>query len=271
MTVSKFKVGDRVYAPFHKYGTIVEIVDTDASYPITVRWDESRYKPGVDLSTFTEDGFLFFGDKRDWTKITVVGKAIPKDEEEEEEMGQIAGVIQHSKVEKSMAEERKFETGDPVWSFFFGSGIVTRVSGLKTATHPVVVKWTDNARFPNTYNYFTIDGHFYYSDDEAKDITPLDVIDLSKDDGVADRMMDALDKKTDDAINPAHYKVKGIPEAHEIINHLMHMEQYEGFLWGNILKYAYRFGLKGDKAETAGKIEWYAKQLKDLEEEGERK
>lgn len=34
---SKFKVGDRVYAPFHKYGTIVEIVDTDASYPITVR------------------------------------------------------------------------------------------------------------------------------------------------------------------------------------------------------------------------------------------
>lgn len=44
---SKFQVGDRVYAPFHKYGTIVEIVDTDASYPITVRWDESRYKPGV--------------------------------------------------------------------------------------------------------------------------------------------------------------------------------------------------------------------------------
>lgn len=43
---SKFQVGDRVYAPFHKYGTIVEIVDTDASYPITVRWDESRYKLG---------------------------------------------------------------------------------------------------------------------------------------------------------------------------------------------------------------------------------
>ena len=168
MTVSKFKVGDRVYAPFHDCGTVTKITN-DETYPIEVKWEVSRYKLGDDISTFTPDGFLFFGDKRDWTKITVVGKAIPKDE----------------------------------------------------------------------------------------------------DDGVADRMMDALDKKTDDAINPAHYKVKGIPEAHEIINHLMHMEQYEGFLWGNILKYAYRFGRKGDKAETAGKIEWYAKQLKDLEERGD--
>lgn len=78
---------------------------------------------------------------------------------------------------------------------------------------------------------------------------------------------DALNKKVEDAVNPSHYKVEGLPEAIDIINHLMHREQYEGFLWGNILKYAYRFGRKGDKAETAGKIAWYANQLKDLEEE----
>lgn len=42
----KFRLGDSVYFPYHGYGTIVEIVDTDASYPITVRWDESRYKLG---------------------------------------------------------------------------------------------------------------------------------------------------------------------------------------------------------------------------------
>lgn len=189
---SKFQVGDRVYAPFRKYGTIVEIVDTDASYPITVRWDESRYKLGGDLSTFTEDGYLFFGDKTENTKITKI---------EGEKMGQISGVIQHSK-----------------------------------------------------------------SDDEAKDITPLDVIDLSKDDGVADRMMDALDKKTDDAINPSHYQVAGIPEAYDIMMHLMKREQLEGFFWGNIIKYAYRYGRKGDKAETAGKIKWYAQKLKELGE-----
>lgn len=85
------------------------------------------------------------------------------------------------------------------------------------------------------------------------------------------------DKKVEDAVNPAHYKVKGLPEAIDIINHLMHRCQLEGFLWGNILKYVYRYGRKGDKAETAGKIEWYAKQLKELceceaeKEEGDKK
>ena len=91
------------------------------------------------------------------------------------------------------------------------------------------------------------------------------------DEGTVERMEDALDKKVEDAINPSHYKVEGLPDAIDIINHLMHREQYEGFLWGNILKYAYRYGRKGDKAETAGKIEWYAKQLKDLAEEVNRK
>lgn len=170
----KFHVGDRVYAPFHKYGTIVEIDDTDASYPITVRWDESRYKIGIDLSTFTEDGYLFFGNKTENTKIT------------------------------------------------------------------------------------KIEGEKMDADDES----------------TIERMEDGLNKKVEDAVNPAHYKVKGLPEAIDIINHLMHREQYEGFLWGNIIKYAYRYGRKGDKADTAGKIAWYATQLRELglcESEGETK
>lgn len=87
------------------------------------------------------------------------------------------------------------------------------------------------------------------------------------DERTVERMEDALQKRTEDAINPSHYKVEGLPEAIDIINHLMHREQYEGFLWGNILKYAYRYGRKGDKAETAGKIAWYATQLKELEEQ----
>lgn len=69
-----------------------------------------------------------------------------------------------------------------------------------------------------------------------------------------------------DAVNPMHYQVAGIPEAIEIMAHLMTKEQMEGFLWGNIIKYAYRYGRKGDKAETAGKIAWYAQKLKELEE-----
>lgn len=67
-----------------------------------------------------------------------------------------------------------------------------------------------------------------------------------------------------DAVNPAHYQVEGIPEAIEIIAHLMTKEQLEGFLWGNIIKYAYRYGRKGDKKEAAGKIKWYAQRLEEL-------
>lgn len=69
-----------------------------------------------------------------------------------------------------------------------------------------------------------------------------------------------------DAVNPMHYQVAGIPEAIDIMASLMTKEQMEGFLWGNIIKYAYRYGRKGDKAETAGKIAWYATKLKELEE-----
>lgn len=85
-------------------------------------------------------------------------------------------------------------------------------------------------------------------------------------DGEVEVRVDALEKIEDSAINPTHYQVEGIPEAIEIMKHLMTKEQLEGFLWGNILKYAYRYGRKGDKAETAGKIAWYANQLKAVEE-----
>mgnify|MGYP002658472712 CR=1 FL=1 len=159
MTVSKFKVGDRVYAPFHDCGIVTKITNDD-TYPIEVTWEVSRYKYGDDISTFTPDGFLFLGSKRDWTRITHVGKALEGDSK------------------------------------------------------------------------------FHVKDEEA-------------------------------AINPAYYQVEGIPEVIEIMQHLMTKEQLEGFLWGNIIKYVYRYGRKGDKKETAGKIEWYARKLKEvLRDEG---
>ena len=83
-------------------------------------------------------------------------------------------------------------------------------------------------------------------------------------DGEVEIRVDALKKVEYTAINPSHYQVAGIPEAIEIMEHLMTKEQLEGFLWGNIVKYAYRYGHKGDKAETAGKIAWYAKRLEEV-------
>lgn len=155
--------------------------------------------------------------------------------------------------EHTKNQRKEFKVGDRVWSYHFGVGIVTRVS-TGNMPYPVVVKWTDNSRSPNTYDYFTKDGRFKYTGDVTKDIIPLEIIGSPEEENVANSMIDALAKK-DDAINSSHYRVKGIPEAIHLMTQLMTKEQFEGLLWGNIIKYAYRYGRKGSKTDTAGKIE----------------
>lgn len=241
----EFKVGDKVRSP--KFGVgVVEGVDvSETTYPILVKWTDGSNNEEV-YTYYTAEGQYYSNRGNAYMDIELL-------EEEPEE-------------EKEMAnEESKFKVGDHVWSFHFGVGIVHTVYGATNTPYPVVVKWTDAARSPNTYDYFTKDGKFDYEGDITKDIIPFEVIGSSEEDDVVDRMMDALAKK-DDAINPSHYRVKGIPEAIHLMMQLMTKEQLEGFCWGNVLKYAYRYGRKGDKKETAGKIEWYAKKLKELKE-----
>ncbi len=163
----------------------------------------------------------------------------------------------------------KFKVGERVWSPHFGGGVVTDTEVY--GNFPIEVKWVSGIR-PN-YGYFTKDGQYDYSGanpDMAiyslEDSECIKLSDLLGDSDVVGRMMDAQHKKTEDAVNPAHYKVEGLPEAIDIMHALMTKEQFEGVLWGNILKYAYRYGRKGDEAETAGKIKWYAQKLKELKE-----
>lgn len=375
----KFKVGDRVYAPFHGYGVVTKIHEDKCVYPIIVTWDDTNVPFMEDVSSFTEDGCLLQYFDNDSTVLKVVDKESTKKEkksmaedkkfkvgdhvwsphfgagivtETEADSGaeypikvewghsgelcpydyftkdgqsdisgcnpdmaiysvepehaakvipnlsneltkkpeEDEGIVEQMEdalnkktedaltlVEKAlpkkdeteegetMKDNTTFEVGDNVWSYHFGVGIVTRVS-TGNMPYPVAVKWTDDARSPNTSDYFTKDGKFDYSGDVTKDIIPLEVIGSSEEEGIANRMIEVLAKK-DDAINPSHYRVKGIPEAIHLMTQLMTKEQLEGFLWGNIIKYSYRYGRKGDKKETAGKIAWYATHLKELEEE----
>lgn len=187
-----------------------------------------------------------------------------------------------------------FDVGDEVYSKKFGEGVVTCIADPLQYEYPVEVHWTGACpRSFNASEYFAKDGKFNHrypqpefdiikKEDEDKMGQIVGSVNHNIQDGVApwgkffegkkDEKMMGLDdkifhdKKVEDAVNPSHYRVEGLPDAIDIINHLMHREQYEGFLWGNILKYAYRYGRKGDKAETAGKIEWYANQLKELAE-----
>ena len=163
----------------------------------------------------------------------------------------------------------KFKVGDRVYAPFAGHGTITGTHGADPV-YPILVKWDEGENdLTEEVSCFTADGEYWNGDHDPESVITVIKKDDNEDEGTVERMMDALNDKAEDAINPSHYKVEGLPEAIDIINHLMNRGQYEGFLWGNILKYAYRYGRKGEKAETAGKIAWYANQLKDLMEEGE--
>lgn len=151
-------------------------------------------------------------------------------------------------LEKKRKQMEKFKVGDKVRSRGFGVGVVDEVLAPEYP-YPITVNWTEGSLSDGTSSSFTLEGHYYSQRSDAeKDIT----------------LLEGEDKTETDAINPAHYRVEGIPEAIEIMQGLMTKEQFEGFLWGNLLKYAYRYGRKGDKKETAGKIEWYANKLKGI-------
>lgn len=170
-----------------------------------------------------------------------------------------------------MKEEIKFRLGDSVYFQYHGYGTII---GLHDdgREYPIEVRWeaSPNGQEVST---FTKNGFLLESLRDCGDNYKLIVVkkdmpaeEEKKDRGASDvgTQIDTLVKiAEDDAINPSHYQVDGIPEAIEIMEHLMTKEQLEGFLWGNILKYAYRYGRKGDKVETAGKIKWYAKKLEE--------
>lgn len=279
LKVGGFQVGDHVISKHFGEGVVTRIVDPlQYEYPVEVHWIGACPRSFDSSEYFTKDGkFNYRYPKPDYDIIK---------KEDEGEMGQIAGVINHNiqndikpwgkyfddkEDEKVSKDKAKFHVGDMVYSNRSGVGKIIKIGANKNLEYPIEVKWCDKkdcATFD--YDFFTLAGTFFSDHwDAEKDIVPVGEVSMEfeeKDDGTIERMEDALNKKVEDAVNPAHYKVKGLPEAIDIMNHLMKRCQLEGYLWGNILKYAYRYGRKGDKAETAGKIEWYARQLKELGE-----
>lgn len=141
MNKSNFKVGDRVYALFHGYGTVIDIQDNHSVYPVVVKWDKSSVHLVEDISTFTEDGYLSVYSDDYSTRIEVVeGHTLDKEDKDSKSNGDVKVVA---------------------------------------------------------------------DDSVTVECSP---------------------------INPSHYRVEGIPEAIDIMEHLMTKEQLKGFLWGNIIK-----------------------------------
>lgn len=278
-----FHVGEHVVSKHFGKGVVTHIADPEVhEYPVVVKWARIAPMPSYSLEYFTLNGQFKYGCPDPEYDII-------REEEDEEKVGQIASVINYEIVQKARknmgqvggifktsnekieAAKPIFKWGDKVWSPHFGGGFVASVSNNPADSYPIKVHWVDAAsKGLLDDEYFTKDGQF----DTSGANPDMAIYSLEADHG-RDTMTDVLnaftkadkeEQKTKDAINPSHYRVDGLPEAIDIMDGLMTPEQYEGYLWGNILKYAYRYGRKGDTAETAGKIAWYAQKLKELKE-----
>lgn len=86
-----------------------------------------------------------------------------------------------------------------------------------------------------------------------------DIVDAVK----AKRVVPKKVKPVVDPTNPDHYKVGGI-ETIEFIKAKLTFEEYQGYLKGNVLKYASRIGHKGDPVVDAGKLNWYSTALANV-------
>lgn len=95
-----------------------------------------------------------------------------------------------------------------------------------------------------------------FSNELLDTVVPVDVAETFLDDKEEDVGEDTVD-------SPFYYKTARL-EPNELMSDLMSFEQHEGFLWGNIIKYAYRYGNKGEKAETVKKIRKYCDMLLEI-------
>jgi hypothetical protein len=68
--------------------------------------------------------------------------------------------------------------------------------------------------------------------------------------------------KVDMVNSPPHYKVGGI-EVIDYIKAKLTLEEFRGYLKGNMLKYTSRAGHKDDAVEDIGKLVWYANKLQE--------
>lgn len=69
--------------------------------------------------------------------------------------------------------------------------------------------------------------------------------------------------------NPAHYQSGGI-EAIDVIRAQLSEAEWRGYLKGSIQKYLFRMAKKGNEAQDAGKMLFYAKLLNGVDPREER-
>ena len=70
-----------------------------------------------------------------------------------------------------------------------------------------------------------------------------------------------------DPVNPNHYKNTYAKEVIDLIQASLTPEEFRGYCKGNMLKYRFRAGYKGDRDEDLKKSNWYQDKLKEVSDE----
>lgn len=84
---------------------------------------------------------------------------------------------------------------------------------------------------------------------------------------IVNNTRETKEAKLDNVNHPTHYN-KGTMECLDVIKACLSKSEFKGFLKGNVMKYMYRKGDKGDALEDLNKACWYAKKLMEQEKDG---
>ena len=84
------------------------------------------------------------------------------------------------------------------------------------------------------------------------------------DDAIVNNTRETKEVRLDNVNHPKHYNT-GAMECLDVIKACLSSSEFRGFLKGNVLKYMYRKGDKGDALEDLNKACWYAKKLIEQE------
>ena len=70
-----------------------------------------------------------------------------------------------------------------------------------------------------------------------------------------------------DPVNPNYYKKTYAKEVIDLLQASLTPEEFKGYCKGNMLKYRFRAGYKGDRDEDLKKSNWYQDKLKEVSDE----
>lgn len=276
---------DRVHSPYYGYGTIIGVSDVDSGYGAVVLFDlrdsslhsAGDYEKACNVASFPVDTDV----RRDrcfWVQVYESSteedsfnndevRLVPFDSLEYRQhpirvsfdgLGDSSEMHSASVVALQRTEDYiviafdKIEGNDNSLHGHFGKGLTAYCDNI------LHILW------PEEEIYYWAHANDLSFHEELMGTLPSFGIKEEDNNKEDEEKADAHVKEEEDTVSsPYYYKIARV-EPNELMEDLMSFDQHEGFLWGNIIKYTYRYGNKGEKAETVKKIRKYCDMLLEI-------